>query len=373
MDKAKSIPTSKTNISNVLILGGYGRAGIEITKLLIGYTTCQVTLAGRNKEKADKAVESFDNNRVNAIIIDAGNSEVLEKKLRNFDLVIVSMPIASVGGNIVKAAIKAGIHYIDLNLNDEKHKILNESAGMIENSEQVFISESGFVPGLPSFLTRLLYNKLTVLNEVEIAAIFREKEATYGSCLDFIQALASDAFKFNNGRWEKASVWKGIKCDFGHGLGVQPCYPVRMFEMEGLAEKLELNKCGIYGAGINKKTDTILLVWKLLKLYKPKWGVKKGAELLYKASNNNVKPPYITLLKATGHGYLNNMNKKISISLSHVDGYVATAIPVVALILQLLDGTINQSGVFAMGEVVNVLKFEKDLVELGLGMEVKES
>ncbi|MCG8307722.1 MAG: hypothetical protein MI975_10065 [Cytophagales bacterium] len=114
-------------------------------------------------------------------------------------------------------------------------------------------------------------------------------------------------------------------------------------------------------------------MWKLLKLYKPKWGVKKGANLLYKAANNNVNPLYITLLKATGLGYRDNEKKQISISLSHADGYVATAIPVVALVLQLLDGSIKQPGVFTMGEVVAIPQFEKNLVELGLNLEVKES
>jgi saccharopine dehydrogenase-like NADP-dependent oxidoreductase len=45
--------------TKILIIGGYGGAGFPISRLLLQETTVNVILAGRHKEKAQKATDSF--------------------------------------------------------------------------------------------------------------------------------------------------------------------------------------------------------------------------------------------------------------------------------------------------------------------------
>jgi len=57
--------------------------------------------------------------------------------------------------------------------------------------------------------------------------------------------------------------------------------------------------------------------------------------------------------------------------LSHADGYIFTAIPAVAAIMQLLDGSIRSPGLFTQGEIVEPERFLKDLERMGI--EIKEN
>ncbi|MEJ2613683.1 MAG: saccharopine dehydrogenase NADP-binding domain-containing protein [Ignavibacteriaceae bacterium] len=361
-------------MNNILILGGYGFAGSETAKILLKHTDCNITLAGRNLDKACKKAkelnQSFSCNRIKGLMLDAGNINDMAEKMKAFDLVIVCIPLAALGDNVAKAAIKAEINYIDLNLNDKKQKTLKDSAGLIKKKGLTFISEAGLVPGTPAFMLRLLHKELPSLNEVAFSGYFNEKVVTIGSCEDIIKEASTKPLILQEGKWIETSSMKGNKIDFGGEVGLKKCYPLRMMEIEDLALRLSLNKCSVYSAGIGGMADLIMVIWSIFKLYKKESRAKIGAKLLYRAANKNRKPPYITIVQAKGNGKVNSENREIILSLSHPNGWIGTAIPVAACVLQLLDGTINKPGLFRMGELVEVERFKNDISNLGIEMKI---
>lgn len=99
----------------VLILGGYGRFGLRIARMLAAQPRIRVILAGRDAAKAARAAASFGPH-VFAIGLDLDRLEfariLIDQKI---DLVVHTVgPFQGQDYRVAKAAIEAGCHYADL-------------------------------------------------------------------------------------------------------------------------------------------------------------------------------------------------------------------------------------------------------------------
>ena len=83
------------------------------------------------------------------------------------------------------------------------------------------------------------------------------------------------------------------------------------------------------------------------------------------------KPPYGTLLKLGAQGIKDDLPHQVEISVYHQDGYVLTAIPVVACLLQYLDGSIRQPGLWFQALAVEPERFMADIERLGAELKIK--
>jgi saccharopine dehydrogenase (NAD+, L-lysine-forming) len=72
--------------------------------------------------------------------------------------------------------------------------------------------------------------------------------------------------------------------------------------------------------------------------------------------------PVCVLLSAQKDGQA----KAIALALYHSDGYVFTAVPVVATLLQLLDGSARKPGLHLQAHIVEPRRLIRDLVRLGI-------
>ena len=75
--------------------------------------------------------------------------------------------------------------------------------------------------------------------------------------------------------------------------------------------------------------------------------------------------PLTDLLQMEAEGTINGIENKMILRVSHADGYVLTAIPVAACLLQYLDGTIRQTGLCFESLVVEPKRFMADIKRLG--------
>jgi len=63
-------------------------------------------------------------------------------------------------------------------------------------------------------------------------------------------------------------------------------------------------------------------------------------------------------------------NKTLKIQLSHPDGYVLTAVPSVACLLQYLDGTIKKPGLWLQANLVEPTRLLQDIPKMGVTVEI---
>ena len=122
----------KMESRSMMILGGYGSAGICISRLLLQETDINLILAGHNDLRAQKAAgllnAEFVGSRVQWMQVDATNLEGLREAFAQCDTVTSCVPITAlgIGGGIVQAAFDAGINYIDITLDEDKQQLLQQ-------------------------------------------------------------------------------------------------------------------------------------------------------------------------------------------------------------------------------------------------------
>ena len=98
----------------IIVLGGCGFMGSEVTRDLARTSDFeQIMIADADLERAQALVTELGGDRVRAIRVDAGNEVALTETLRGFD-VIANCTTYHFGLSVSRAALKAGVDYIDL-------------------------------------------------------------------------------------------------------------------------------------------------------------------------------------------------------------------------------------------------------------------
>lgn len=343
----------------ILLLGGYGAVGYEIV------------VAGRSLEEAQSAAATLskvtNNTRVSGKSIDAFNYTQVVSEFETVDWVIICIPLAGLGGKLAQAAYEAGVHYLDINANQEKQAYLQSIAADIKQKGLHFVSEAGFGPGVPSLLVLYAYDKLGKLNTVEIGSIFHESELSHGSAYDMLVALGEKHRVFKCGAWKKAKMTDSEEIDFGIPYGKHRCYPFEFLELVKLpVRELGVSNLGFYAAGFNPVVDLLVMVWLLTGLYRLDVGLRLGTKIAMWAGKF-AKPPFCTVIRLNATA---QSGSRLRIRLGHEDAYVATAIPLSACMIQMLESDLfSQTGLHLMGYFLKAERFLADVESMG--MEVK--
>ncbi len=65
------------------------------------------------------------------------------------------------------------------------------------------------------------------------------------------------------------------------------------------------------------------------------------------------------------HGFIDGTPAVVRANVAHPEAYQLTAIPVVAAVMQVLDGTARRPGLWMMGHLVDPLRLMKDMADMG--------
>jgi saccharopine dehydrogenase (NAD+, L-lysine-forming) len=88
--------------------------------------------------------------------------------------------------------------------------------------------------------------------------------------------------------------------------------------------------------------------------------------------NTFSKPPYGTMLKVEARGEKEGRLKTMNVTIAHPDGYMFTAIPVAACLLQYLDGLITTPGLWLQAHIVEPNRFMSDMQHMGISVQAAE-
>jgi len=367
-------------MSKMLILGGTGNTGRNIAELLLRHADVKVVLASRNEEKLITATQSlreeFSTDRVSWVQADAADPESLKVALTDVDFLISAASTAQLSEKVARACLNAGCDYLDVQYSSEKVRILKSLRSEIEQAGLCFISEAGFHPGLPAALVRFgarFFDRMeTAIVGSAIGQDWRNLDLSPATQREFIREMMDyQSLFYQNGAWKKAGMWNTkdfIKMDFDGEFKERMCVPMFLEEMHPLPEDYpSLVHTGFYISGFGWFTDMLIMptVMTGLKLF-PKRAEKPMSKLMLWSLVRSSKPPFGVVMKLEASGQKDSKPITTEVRLFHEDGYWFTAIPVMACLMQYLDGTIRKSGLHWMGQLVEPVRLMEDMERMGI-------
>jgi hypothetical protein len=352
---------------NILLLGGYGSTGRPLTKHILAQTDFRIVIAGRHLEKAQALVDSLESERVRAQQVDATDPASLRQALQGVDLLLVAAPTTHHTETVVRAALDAGVDYLDIQFADIKLDILRAHEKEMLDKNLCFVTEAGYHPGLPSAMIRYAASKLDRIESTRTAGYLNMGNLQYTEAVDELMEgfVHYQAQVYKNGAWTKPNSWDMRKFDFGQGIGSKTCYSMFFEELRCIPEMYPtLKDTGFYIAGWNPLTDMILTPIIMLGLkIAPKRGIRPLGKLMWWGVKQS-KPPYRVVLKVEAEGQLNGRPVQVQARIEHDDGYELTAIPVVALLMQYEQ--IRKPGLHMMGHLAEPGRLFEDMQKMGV-------
>jgi len=362
------------NTKTILILGARGGTGKLICHWLLKKTNAAIVIAGRNiqeeKEFAAQLKKEFPEKSVSAVFADASDYKSLVVAFKNISLVIDATTAVNCVQNVARAALEVEAGYLDYHFEQKVVADLEALRKQIENSGQVFITQAGFHPGLPAAFVRYAAPQFDEMKKAIIGMAMNTKIEKPESIYELVDVLANyDIDIFKNNIWRKATFVDYKHIRFGKRFGTKTCYPLQMEEMRALPGMFPLEETGVYVAGFNWFIDYFVLPF---AIFLPK--IKKGlgrhfiAKLLIFGFNHFSKSNRGVEFVLEAEGKKDNVQKKFRVLAEHNDVYEFTAIPVVACVLQYLNGSIKP-GLWMMGHIVEPNRLVRDLKEMGIKIE----
>lgn len=364
----------------ILIIGGYGNAGRLIARYLLKYSPdTQVTIAGRREDKALAAAEILKKDyhgRVTGQKLDLADPAAVDRAFAETDLVVNAAGAIPHTRNVAEALLRHRKNALDTQLaTHEKTSVLEEFAPRFESSGITYITDGGFHPGIPAAMVRLAAGQTDVLEKANVYSAmkfdWRGLEFSPETMLEFIGEFRSYRLPlYLDGQWKEQSGWKAFYYDFGPPFGKQYCVPMLLPELEDVVKQLPaLRETGFLVSGFNPVADYLVLPVLLAGLkVLPRSCEKQLAKVLFWSLKFG-RPPFGIRLVADCNGQKDGNPVHFQIKLSHPDGYLMTAVPVVACLLHLLDGSITKTGLLRQALAVEPERFFADMEMMGLKME----
>jgi saccharopine dehydrogenase (NAD+, L-lysine-forming) len=368
-----------------LVLGGAGNTGSRIARLLLAERVgARVVLAGRNREAASQLARELGDvygaERCGALRVDASDPAGVRAGLEGVDMVIVASSTARHVETLIDAAIDARVDYLDTQYSSLKIERLKAAAPRLEAAGVCAVTDGGFHPGVPAALVRFAAANIPRLRVAHVGSLlqmdWRDIEVADVTMVEMVQEFADYSSQYYRaGRW-RSMGWLtgsgGLRFDFGPPWGRRSCVPMFLEELRELPGAFpSLRDMGFFIGGFGWLPDYVMLPVVMIGMkLAPRWVERPLSRLFAWSLRWTSKPPFATALQLEAEGEDEaGEPTRLWLRLSHADGYDFTAIPVVACLLQWLEGGARRPGLATMGNIVEPVRFVADLERLGIRVE----
>ena len=156
----------------ILVLGGAGKQGSNAARMLAGKPEIsEVVLADSNEEGLQRAATAVGE-KARIARVDVGRTQEVADLLDSEPKPRVALNCVGPGlryaASIGRAAIEAGIHYVDLQDDAEAVADMEALAGPAVAASVTLISGAGLTPGLSDLLARRAYDRFDSTDEIRI-------------------------------------------------------------------------------------------------------------------------------------------------------------------------------------------------------------
>jgi saccharopine dehydrogenase-like NADP-dependent oxidoreductase len=197
----------------IIVLGGCGFMGSEVTRDLATTSDFeQIVIADADLGRAQALATELGGDRVRAIRADAANEVALTEMLRGFD-VIANCTTYHFGLIVSRAAIKAGVNYLDLGglFNTPRQLELDAEA---RQAGVTICLGCGATPGVTNLMARKAADQLDQIDEVHIAFASYRAIAPSPGLLDTVLdefSSGSRRFFWQEGEFIEVPAFSGLK------------------------------------------------------------------------------------------------------------------------------------------------------------------
>ena len=370
--------------ATIVILGGYGNTGRALARLLLEHTDVVLVLCGRSKEKAQREAaewnERYPGGRVRGLAADAGDRTSLLQVFSGAELVVAASSTSALVDNVVEAALEAGLDYLDPQYSSAKLKALQAMASRMEASGRCFVTDAGFHPGLPAVLVRFAASRFEKMRRARVGSVIQIDWSRLEIASSTIDELVTEfrdfqSMTYRDGHWQSLGWLESFRplwITFGHAFGRRYTMPMFLEEMRPLPDMIPgLEDTGFYVGGFNGFVDWVVVPLGMLLLWiSPGAGSRAFGRTLVWGLRRFGRPPYGTLLQLEASGVHQGNPAELRVTVYHQDGYVLTAAPMAACLMQMLDGTTRRPGLHYQALLVEPERMLTDLQRMGIEVEV---
>lgn len=293
---------------------------------------------------------------------------------RKVAIVVVASSTIEYTRTIAETALQTGVDYFDVQISSQaKRDVLESFRERIRHAGRCFITDGGFRPGIPAAMVRYAATQLPQLEAANVGSVFqvnwKEREFAASTAGEFADELKSySMLVLKNRQWVQGKMSQVPQFDFGAPFGKKYCTPMFMEELRVLPDAIPtLQETGFYSAGFSGMVDYVIIpVSLLLVKLRPDKSRSLIAKMFTWGLKNWTKPPYGAALQMNANGRAASMQMTVS----HSDAYFLTAASAASCLLQYGDGGVKQPGLWLQADVVEPIRFFRDLEQLGVTVQV---
>lgn len=366
--------------AKILILGGTGMTGRLIVRHLLERSDAVITVASRRLEKAQALIEDLGRDQPGRLIAaeaEAGDAQSLKTVLPGHKIVVVASPTVAHTERVARLAIAYGVDYLDLQLGAKKLSVLHTLEYEIAKNGRCFITEAGFHPGLPSALVRFAAGHFDRIETANTACYLSlDKEIPYTAAVEELVETFRDYQPqiFTAKHWTKPGAFHIRKVAFGGDIGTRESYSMYFEELKHLPDLYpSLRETSFFIAGGHWFTDWIVYPSAIALLKLLPAARRPIGRYLWWGMRRFQKAPYRTELIVQATGTHAGQPTSFEASVAHRDAYELTAIPVVATLLQYLEGMGRKPGLWMMGHIAEPRRLFLDMKRMGVKLKTSVS
>jgi saccharopine dehydrogenase (NAD+, L-lysine-forming) len=362
---------------SVVVLGAYGQTGRRIAGPLAARTSLPLVVAGRDGDRAEALAEGLRRLREGAPAVgrqvDLADPVALHHVLAGSRLVVDATSSRVPVRSIARAALEAGTDLVEVRFPSPAPAALGIEGDAVA-ADRCIVLQAGFHPGLPAALVRWAASRMDEVESAWVAGLLRQRGGIpFTPAVDDLLESFRDyqAHVFREGRWRSVRWWDPSslpRVAFDFDFGLQRTAPMDLDELGDLPVQIpSLRRLGFSVAGFDPVTDWVVspALMAALPLFRSR-SVRPLSKLLCWSTRSFGRPPFGVVVQLHTRGRRGGAPVHLALAMLHADGYALTAIPVVSMIEQLLDGTARRPGVHLMGLLADPERLLADAAAMGV-------
>lgn len=213
----------------IVVLGGAGDMGSAIVRDLVDSNVSEVIIADFNQEKANSICSELKGKKtkLSAQFVDANDHAALVQAIKGADAAASAIgPFYKYGPKTVKAAIEAGVPYVDIDDDYDATKAALGLDGEAKRAGIAVIVGLGWTPGITNVCARYGASKMGRVDEIDIAWAGTAADSVgYSVVYHVWHALSGMVPMYLDGEWRDVSAGtEGRIYDFPQPVGKVQCF-----------------------------------------------------------------------------------------------------------------------------------------------------